>query len=62
MNETNTLEQFKKNLDLTEDFCKLIGKLQFLNDYDLGSITRNETASELLEEVLQLKEKLNLNI
>lgn len=60
MNET--IEQFKKNLDITEDFCKLIGKLQFLNNHDLGSITRNETASELLKEVLQLKEKLNLNI
>tara|TARA_B110000483_G_scaffold5773_1_gene6835 strand:+ start:1319 stop:1540 length:222 start_codon:yes stop_codon:yes gene_type:complete len=46
----------------TEEFCKLIGKMQFLCELDLGSITRNETASEVLKEVIEIKNKLDLNI
>jgi len=36
--------------------------MQFLCELDLGSTTRNETASEVLKEVVEIKNKLNLNI
>lgn len=55
MNNTKpTLTSDQKNQPLVpmiEKFGSIKGKLQFLADLDLGSITRNETAKELLEDV-----------
>lgn len=37
-------------------FGSISGKLKFLADQDLGSITKNETAQELLEDIKVLHE------
>ena len=60
--EIGKLKYIINSRNTTEEFCKLIGKMQFLCELDLGSITRNETASEVLKEVIEIKNKLGLNI
>ena len=38
-------------ISMVQKFGSIKGKLQFLANLDLGSITKNETANELLEDI-----------
>tara|TARA_B100001094_G_C17729889_1_gene576070 strand:- start:378 stop:593 length:216 start_codon:yes stop_codon:yes gene_type:complete len=46
------------DIDLSIKFGQIIGSLRFLAESDLGSITKNETAQELLEEVQEARQLL----
>lgn len=55
MNQSKEQAQTFPQIEMIHKFGSMSGKLKFLADLDLGSITRNETAEELLKDLQTLR-------